>query len=97
MAKSHKQRVKGHSSDDLVLVVCNFTPVSRFNYRIGVPRDGFWSEVLNSDASIYGGSDLGNMGGVETVPISFHGRPQRLNLTLPPLAAVFFKSGRGAL
>ncbi|MBM4332402.1 MAG: 1,4-alpha-glucan branching protein GlgB [Deltaproteobacteria bacterium] len=83
---------KGRSADDLLLIVCNFTPVPRPNYRVGAPRGGFWKEILNSDAREYGGSGQGNMGGAETAPVSFHGRPYMLTLTLPPLAAVFFKS-----
>jgi len=88
---------KGRSADDLLLIVCNFTPVPRFNYRVGAPRRGFWKEVLNSDAREYGGSGQGNMGGVEAAPVSLHGRPYMLNITLPPLAAVFFKSEGSAL
>ena len=83
---------KGKSTDDILLVVCNFTPVTHFNYRVGAPRDGLWTEVLNSDARDYWGSGQGNLGGVEAEPVSCHGRPYSLNLTLPPLAAVFFKS-----
>jgi 1,4-alpha-glucan branching enzyme len=86
---------KGRSADDLLLIVCNFTPVPRPNYRVGAPRGGFWKEILNSDAWNYGGSGCGNMGGVEAVPIALHGRPYMLNVTLPPLAAVFFKSEGG--
>lgn len=86
---------KGASTDDLMLVVCNFTPVARQNYRIGVPRGGFWREVLNSDATLYGGSGWGNMGGVEAVPVPLHGRSHSITLTIPPLAALFFKSGGG--
>ncbi|HEX9879416.1 MAG TPA: 1,4-alpha-glucan branching protein GlgB, partial [Candidatus Binatia bacterium] len=83
---------KGKTTDDIVLVVCNFTPVPRGSYRVGAPREGFWKEILNSDAKDYGGSGQGNLGGVQTVPIPLHGRPYSLTLTLPPLAAVFFKS-----
>lgn len=72
-------------------VVCNFTPVPRHNYRIGVPGGGYWREVLNSDAPLYGGSGQGNEGGVEATPLPMHGRPYSLNLTLPPLAAVVFR------
>jgi 1,4-alpha-glucan branching enzyme len=86
---------KGASTDDLILVVCNFTPVARQNYRIGVPRGGFWREVLNSDATLYGGSGWGNMGGVEAVPVPLHGRSHSITLTIPPLAALFFKSTVG--
>jgi 1,4-alpha-glucan branching enzyme len=83
---------KGRSNRDMVLVVCNFTPVPRFNYRVGVPHGGSWREVLNSDSREYGGSGHGNLGGVEATPIPSHGRMYSLNLTLPPLAAVFFQS-----
>jgi 1,4-alpha-glucan branching enzyme len=82
---------KGRSTDDVLLVVCNFTPIPRINYRVGAPRAGFWQEVRNSDAQEYGGSGYGNMGGVEAAPIPCHGRPNSLNLTLPPLSVVFFK------
>ncbi|RIK82210.1 MAG: 1,4-alpha-glucan branching enzyme [Planctomycetota bacterium] len=83
---------KGGARGDLVAVVCNFTPVPRTNYRIGVPRDGFWREILNSDAIEHGGSGHGNLGGVEATPVGHHGRPHSLNLNLPPLGAVFLKS-----
>jgi 1,4-alpha-glucan branching enzyme len=84
---------KGASTDDLFLVVCNFTPVPRPNYRLGAPRGGFWQELLNSDATLYGGSGWGNLGGVEAVPIPLHGRSHSITVALPPLAALFFKSG----
>jgi 1,4-alpha-glucan branching enzyme len=84
---------KGKSTDAIVLVACNFTPVPRINYRVGAPRGGFWRETLNSDASEYNGSGMGNAGGVEASHAPLHGRPFSLNITLPPLAAVFFKSG----
>ncbi|MCM8748604.1 1,4-alpha-glucan branching protein GlgB [Thermomicrobiaceae bacterium CFH 74404] len=74
-----------------LLVCCNFTPVPRQNYRVGAPREGFWREILNSDAGEYGGSGWGNLGGVEAVPIPWHGRPYSLNLTLPPLAIIVLK------
>jgi len=83
---------RGSSTSDMILIVCNFTPSVRSGYRVGVPRGGFWSEVLNSDATEYGGSGQGNLGGIEADAKPFHGRPFSLNLTLPPLAAVFFKS-----
>lgn len=82
---------KAQSSDDVVLVVCNFTPVPRSDYRVGVPRPGFWRELLNSDAREYGGSGHGNLGGVTADPVSFHGRPYSLSLTLPPLSVLFLK------
>jgi 1,4-alpha-glucan branching enzyme len=83
---------QGKSTGDLILVVTNFTPETHVNYRVGAPRAGYWQELLNGDAPIYGGSGQGNMGGLETTPIPYHGYPDSLNLTLPPLATVFFKS-----
>lgn len=82
---------RGRAEGSELLIVCNFTPVPRQNYRVGVPRLGFWREVLNSDASIYGGSGWGNFGGIEATPVPWHGRPYSVNLTLPPLAMVIFK------
>ena len=82
---------KGKSSDEMILIVCNFTPVPRYNYRTGVPRGGFWKEVLNSDAQIYGGSGQGNMGGVDASPVPADRRHLSLSLTLPPLSILFFK------
>jgi 1,4-alpha-glucan branching enzyme len=83
---------KGKSSSTIILVVCNFTPVPRYSYRLGSPRSGFWQEILNSDAGEYGGSNMGNLGGVETVPVPLHGRPYSLTITLPPLSVSFFKN-----
>jgi 1,4-alpha-glucan branching enzyme len=77
---------KGARQEDVVLVVCNFTPVPRENYRVGVPRGGCWSECLNSDAHDYGGSGMGNFGNVEAAPLASHGRYYSLNLRLPPLS-----------
>jgi 1,4-alpha-glucan branching enzyme len=82
---------RGRSSGDLILVACNFTPVGRKNYRIGVPAGGFWRELLNSDAPEYGGSGVGNFGGFDAETIPAHNQPCSLNLTLPPLGAVFMK------
>ncbi len=82
---------RGTSPDATLLIACNFTPVPRNNYRIGVPRSGDWKEILNSDAPLYGGSGQGNMGGVRSAPVSCHGHPQSINATLPPLALVAFK------
>jgi 1,4-alpha-glucan branching enzyme len=83
---------KGKSSADMILVLCNFTPVPRHNYRVGAPRGGWWQEILNSDAAQYGGGNMGNLGGVDTAPVGLHGRPYSLTLTLPPLSVSFFKS-----
>ena len=82
---------KARSTNDIVLAVCNFTPMTHFSYRVGVPQPGFWSELLNSDSKEYGGSGQGNLGGVEAAPIPLHGRPYSLTINLPPLATVFFK------
>ncbi|HWP90587.1 MAG TPA: 1,4-alpha-glucan branching protein GlgB [Thermodesulfobacteriota bacterium] len=84
---------KARNNDDVILVVCNFTPVPRYNYRVGVPRGGFWREALNSDSRIYGGSGHGNLGGVEATPVPSHQRYYSISLTLPPLGVLFFKSG----
>ena len=83
---------RGRSTADIFLMALNFTPVPHSGYRVGVPRGGHWKEVLNSDAEIYGGSGQGNLGGVEAVSRAVHGRPFSLSITLPPLAAVVFKS-----
>ncbi len=82
---------KSKSTDSMVLVICNFTPIARHNYRVGVPQGGYWREVLNSDAPAYGGSGLGNYGGVEAGEIESHGRAHSLSLTLPPLSTLFLK------
>jgi 1,4-alpha-glucan branching enzyme len=74
-----------------VAAVFNFTPVPRHNYRVGVPDDGRWEELINTDAKEFGGSGQGNLGGVEAAPVGAHGRPYSLNLTLPPLAAVWLR------
>ena len=83
---------KGKSSAAVILVLCNFTPVPRYSYRVGAPRGGRWQEVLNSDAAEYGGGNMGNLGGVDAAPVGLHGRPYSLTLTLPPLSVSFFKS-----
>jgi len=71
-----------------LLVVCNATPVVRANYHVGVPERGWWREQLNSDAEAYGGSGVGNLGGVESSPVGRHGQPFSVTLVLPPLAVV---------
>ncbi len=82
---------KGRSTPDLILVVCNFTPVAHGDYRVGVPAAGPWKELLNSDAKDYGGRGLGNLGSVEAVAEPLHGRSHSLRLTLPPLGVLVFK------
>ena len=79
------------SSDDFIVVVSNFTPVPRHNYRLGVPKPGFYREILNSDSEIYWGTNMGNEGGRSTEDISAHGHAQSLSLTLPPLATLMLK------
>jgi 1,4-alpha-glucan branching enzyme len=76
---------------EAILVVCNFTPVPRSNFRVGVPRAGLWRELLNSDAKDYGGAGFGNFGGVESVPVPMHGQNDSISLTLPPLGVLFLK------
>jgi 1,4-alpha-glucan branching enzyme len=83
---------KDPGTRDSVLVVCNFTPIPRAGYRMGVPRSGVWRELLNSDGADYGGSGKGNLGGVEAEPVSAHGHPWSLSLTIPPLGVLFLKS-----
>jgi 1,4-alpha-glucan branching enzyme len=82
---------KKPGTGDVFLVSCNFTPVPRRNYRIGVPGKGLWSEVLNSDAKTYGGSGQGNLGGVTATPVPSHNRSHSLSVTLPPLGVVVFR------
>jgi 1,4-alpha-glucan branching enzyme len=82
---------KGKRSGEMLLVICHFSPVLRTNYRIGVPLRGYWQEILNTDAEIFGGSGQGNFGGSITVPIPLHGRPHSLTLTVPPLSVVVFR------
>jgi 1,4-alpha-glucan branching enzyme len=82
---------KGTLPDAEVVVVCNCTPVPRSNYRIGVPHGGWWQEILNSDAAAYGGSGVGNLGGVEASTHARHGREHSVVLTLPPLATIMLQ------
>ena len=79
------------TQDQSILVVCNFTPVPRENYRVGVPHQGYWKEELNSDAPLYGGSGKGNMGGVQASSKPQHGKPYSLDLLLPPLSVLMFR------
>jgi 1,4-alpha-glucan branching enzyme len=76
---------------DFLVIACNFTPVVRHDYRIGVPQKGYYRELLNSDAGIYGGGGVGNMGGVQSEDISSHVHGQSLSLTIPPLGIVILK------
>jgi 1,4-alpha-glucan branching enzyme len=83
-------RFSGQGDGGPVVVVANFTPVTRTGYRIGVPRAGYWKEILNSDAEIYGGSGVGNCGGLPSEPHPFRDHPQSLVVTAPPLGVVVF-------
>jgi 1,4-alpha-glucan branching enzyme len=74
-----------------VLIACNATPVPRHGYRVGVPQGGRWVEALNSDADVYGGSGVGNLGGVDAEEVPHHGRPHSVLLSLPPLGAVLLR------
>jgi 1,4-alpha-glucan branching enzyme len=76
---------------EFVLVVCNFTPVVHHNYRVGVPEKGFYKEVLNSDAPIYGGSGIGNLGGKYADDYGTHSKPYSIDVTAPPLSVVVLK------
>src|SRR5207245_8866427 len=78
-----------------VLVVLNFTPVPRMNYRLGVSGSGYWKEILNSDAVEYGGSGQGNLGGVSTDAHAFHGKEHSIRISLPPLGALLLKNEVG--
>ena len=82
---------KARNEEDVIAVACNFTPVPRHNYRVGVPKQGRWLEIFNSDGEAYGGSGVGNLGSVEAAPVPYQGHRWSVMLTLPPLAAVFLK------
>lgn len=82
---------RGRRPEDRLVVVANFTPVIRHDYRIGVPEPGFWREILNSDAASYGGSAAGNLGGIESAPVECHGHAHSINLVLPPLGLLVLK------
>ena len=86
---------RGRAGAAPVLVVCNLTPVPRLRHRVGVPHGGWWRELANSDAAIYGGSGLGNLGGVQASGAGTHGQPNSLECTVPPLAVVFFRHEAG--
>jgi len=81
----------GKTNDSAIVAICNFTPVPRYSYRVGVPFETFWTEVLNSDAVEYEGSGQGNLGGVKAEGVPSHGYPQSINVNVPPLGIVFFK------
>jgi 1,4-alpha-glucan branching enzyme len=78
----------------VAVVVLNLTPVPRVDYRLGLPSGGHWSEVLNSDSEHYGGSNLGNLGGVDALEDSWHGQPFSASLSLPPLSGLILRPDR---
>jgi len=82
---------RARNQDNAIVVVCNFTPVVRDDYRVGVPRPGYYREMLNTDSGYYWGSGAGNGGGVNAEPIPWNGKPWSISLRLPPLAASYFK------
>ena len=84
----------GKQPGDMIVCVLNFTPVPRPDYRVGVPAAGYYGEILNSDAGIYGGANLGNLGGTHSDPLPMHGCQQSISIQLPPLAMVLFKPMR---
>jgi len=84
---------RSEDPDDFLLVCCNFTPVVRAKYDISVPATGFYEEILNTDSEYFGGSNVGNGGGVLSSP-SPNGNRHTLTITLPPLAAVIFRRRR---
>jgi len=86
------RRVDGSGRE--IVVICNFTPVPRHGYRIGMPQPGQWEEALNTDAEVYGGSNIGNGGLVNTESVASHGKPQSAALVLPPLGTLILRLRR---
>lgn len=82
---------KDKSERKILIFICNFTPVARTNYRVGVPYSGFYNEIFNSDSSMYWGTNIGNSGGVWADEIEFHHRPHTINIRIPPLGVIVFK------
>lgn len=82
---------RGKNPNNHLICVFNFTPVPRYSYRVGAPSDAFYQEILNSDSSYYGGSNLGNSGGVKAEPVPFSNYAHSLLLTIPPLSALYLK------
>jgi len=82
---------RAEDASNFLLFCCNFTPVPRMNYRVGVPEDGYYEEIFNSDAAMFGGSNMGNGGGVPSSPVPAHERKQSISITLPPLGVLIFR------
>jgi 1,4-alpha-glucan branching enzyme len=84
---------RSDAPDETLVAIFNFTPEVRHDFRLGVDHEGFWHELINTDAKVYGGSGQGNQGGVYAEAISSHGRPFSISLTLPPLGALLLSKG----
>jgi len=82
---------KAENPNDFILFCCNFTPVVRQGYAFGVPADGIYDEIFNTDAECFGGSNVRNPYGIPAQPVERHGRPHSISITLPPLAVVAFR------
>jgi len=82
---------KSNDEGDILIFVFNFTPVAHSDYRIGVPFSAFYKEIFNSDSEIYGGSNMGNLGGVKADEIVFHNKPYSISLQIPPLSMLVLK------
>jgi 1,4-alpha-glucan branching enzyme len=82
---------RGKRTEEVAVVVCNFTPVVHHGYRIGVPSGDFYVECINTDATDYGGSGVGNLGGIQADAVPAHGHPWSVNLTLPPLGVLILR------
>jgi 1,4-alpha-glucan branching enzyme len=85
---------KAKDPDDLLIIVCNFTPLPRPDYRIGVAKNSHYKEILNSDSQIYWGSNMGNAGGVNADKVPWHAKPYSIKITIPPLSVLIFKPVR---
>jgi len=79
------------SSRERIVCVLNFSPNPLYDFRVGVPGPGYWKEILNTDANVYGGGNIGNNGGLQAEAMSNHGQPFSVMMTIPPLGAVYFK------
>jgi 1,4-alpha-glucan branching enzyme len=85
---------KAKDPDDLLIIICNFTPLPRPGYRIGVAKNSHYKEILNSDSQIYWGSNMGNAGGVNADKVPWHAKPYSIKITIPPLSIMIFKPVR---
>jgi 1,4-alpha-glucan branching enzyme len=85
---------RGGPKDPPVVVVCNFTPVERTDFRVGVPQAGHWAEILNTDAADYGGANRGNLGGRDALAKGYQGQPASMTITLPPLSVLMFSAAK---